>query len=236
MRKLLSLALLGAFLLLPACGERGGVEAGGKLIIQVPIQARVSETVVIKVTDENGRPVSGARLYNPDYLGETDTEGRLLTFFQQPGSCDLLARRGKVGEPGFAEGKGAIEIVPGVVELVMVGGINIGPPPLPGQPGQTNSYHPETTVRFKMANIGTKEITMSNSAPWEIRTGDNQTVFQPVALQVIVSLAPGETKEWSWEQKDNNGNQVKEDTYVVVLQCSEGEYRCLFSIVPATLQ
>jgi hypothetical protein len=91
-------------------------------------------------------------------------------------------------------------------------------------------------VRFRVTNVGTEEMTLPNSAPWEIRTIDNEVVFQPVALQVIVSLTPGETKEWSWEQKDNNGSQVKEGTYLIVLRCSEGEYRCLISIVPTALQ
>jgi len=52
---------------------------------------------------------------------------------------------------------------------------------------------------------------------------------------VIVPLASGESEEWSWDQKDDNGNQVKEGRYIVVLSCSEGEYRCWFNIVPKEL-
>jgi len=57
-----------------------------------------------------------------------------------------------------------------------------------------------------------------------------------VALQVIVPLAPGGTRERAWDQKDNNGNQVKVDSYIAVLSCSEGEYRCRLNIVPQGLQ
>lgn len=57
----LSVALLALLLLLPACGGQGS-DAGGKLVIQAPKQGGVSETVVIKVTDESSRLVAGARL------------------------------------------------------------------------------------------------------------------------------------------------------------------------------
>ena len=224
--------LLVSLLLLTACGGQTS-KAGNRLIVKAPEKARVSESVIIKVTDENGHPVFGARFYH-GYVGgtgTTDKNGEVVTFFTQPGTFEY-----SVMKSGFTEAKGTVEIGPGVVELIAFGGIHVGPPPAPGQPAQTNSYRPGMMVRFMVTNVGTEEITLSNSAPWEIRTLDNEVVFQPVALQVIVSLAPGGTKEWSWEQKDNNGSQVKEGTYLIVFRCSEGEYRCLFSIVPAALQ
>lgn len=239
--KRLYLVLLALLLLLPSCGDRG-TQAGGKLVIQAPEQARVSETVVIKVTDGSGRPVVGAGVYSDNevtggaYIGETDKEGQIVTFFEHPVSYALTARQGKAGEPRFAEGKGTIDIVPGLVELAAYGGFHVGPPPLPSQPAQTNNYRPGMTVKLRMKNIGLSEITPSNSAPWKIQTSDDKVVFSPVALQVIIPLAPGESKGWTWDQKDNNGNQVKEGRYIVVLSCSEGEYRCWFNIVPEGLQ
>jgi hypothetical protein len=198
--------------------------------------------VTIKVTDGSGKPVAGAGVYSDNeitggaYIGQTDKQSQIVTFFEHPVSYRLTARRGKAGEPGFAEGKGTIRIVPGAVELIVFGGVHVGPPPLPGQPARENSYRPGMAVKFRVKNIGLNEITLSNSAPWKIQAGDSKVVFSPVALQVIVPLAPGEGKEWSWEQKDNNGNQVKEGRYIVVLSCSEGEYRCWFNIVPERLQ
>ena len=47
------LLILIAVLSLSACRRQGG-EAGDRLVIQVPEQARVSEAVVIKVTSERG--------------------------------------------------------------------------------------------------------------------------------------------------------------------------------------
>lgn len=239
--KKLALVVVVLLLLLPACAEQGG-GTEGKLSISVPNQARVSETVVIKVTDESGRPVVGASLSSNSeitggaYIGKTDKEGKIVAFFEHPVTYNLTARRGRVGEPGFAEAEETINIVPSPVELVAFGGVHIGPPPLPGQPAQTNNYRPGMVVKFRVKSIGLKEITLPNSAPWKIQTGDGKAVFSPVALQVIVPLAPDATKEWSWDQKDNNDTQVKEGAYILVLSCSEGEYRCRFSIVPEGLQ
>jgi hypothetical protein len=63
-------------------------------------------------------------------IGETDKEGNLVTFFEQPASYGLSARRGEVGKPGFAEGKQNTRIVPGTVELIAFGGFHVGPPPI----------------------------------------------------------------------------------------------------------
>lgn len=231
----IGVVLLALPLLLSACGAGNGEKVHGRLIVQAPEQARVSETVVIKVTDENDHPVSRVRLYDPDYLGETDNNGELVTFFQQAGNYELLARWGKAGEPGFAQGKGEIEVVAGVVELFMFGGVNIGPPPL-GKPAQISNYYPGMPVEFRIKNIGVKEFTLPNSAPWHIVAADGKLVFSPTALQVIISLSPGETKEWSWDQRNTNGNQAKEGSYILVLRCSEGEYRSAFNIIPARLK
>ncbi|MCJ7514999.1 MAG: hypothetical protein MUO89_03385, partial [Dehalococcoidia bacterium] len=88
------------------------------------------------------------------------------------------------------------------------------------------------TVRFSFKNIGDTEIVLNNSAPWKIQSREGEIVFEPVALQAIVQLAPGEYKEWTWNQKDKNDLQVGEGGYMVVLKCSEGEYSLRFWIIP----
>ncbi len=232
LNKLISTALI-ALLLLPACAGGSAGREGGKLIITAPAQARTGETVVIKVTDERGRPVEKAH-FTHGYVGgtgATNRNGEVAIFFPHVGTYEYL-----VTKPGLCEEKRTIKIISGVVELGVFGGIHIGPPPVPGQPVHANNYRPGMPVQIRVKNIGHREITLPNSAPWKINTFGGEAVFTPVSLQVVVSLAPGETKEWSWEQKDNNGNQVKEGTYLVVLNCSEGEYRCLFTIVMERLQ
>lgn len=205
--------------------------ATGRLNIQTPEQARASETVVIKVTDDADRPVSEARVYSPEYLGDTAEDGSLATFFKEPGDYELTARKGETGELGFAEANSTIRIIPSPIELEAFDGI---PPLLP--PGETyggdQHYQPGMTVRFSLRNTGDTEITLNNSAPWKIQSREGEVVFQPVALQAIVPLAPDEAKEWIWNQKDKDDHQVSEDGYIVVLNCSEGEYRLRFWIIP----
>lgn len=64
-------------------------EATGSLNMQIPGQARASETVVIKIIDDAGKPVSGARIYSTTQLGDTAKDGSLVTFFKQPGDYEL---------------------------------------------------------------------------------------------------------------------------------------------------
>ena len=207
-------------------------KATGKLNMQIPEQSRAGETVVIKIIDDAGKVVPSVRIYSPEYLGDTDKDGRLVTFFEEPGDYELSARKGKTGEPGFAEVKGImISIVPSPIELQAFDGI----PPLQ-PPGQTftgeQHYKPGMTVRFRLKNTGDTEITLNNSAPWKIQGRGGKTVFEPLALQVIVTLAPGEAEEWTWNQEDNDGQQASEGGYMVALKCSEGEYRLRFWIIP----
>jgi hypothetical protein len=225
---LLSVGYLGCE---PELTDSPAPEATGSLNIQTPEQARAAETIVIKVIDDAGKPVSGTRIYSPEYLGDTAEDGTLVIFFKEPGDYELTARKGETGEPGFAEAKGMIRIIPSPIELEAFEGV---PPLLP--PGETYSgdqhYRPGMTVRFSLRNIGNAEIILNNSAPWMIQSREGEVVFEPVALQAIVPLAPGEATEWTWNQKDKDNHQVSEGGYIVVLNCSEGEYRLRFWIVP----
>ncbi len=233
MRGVIFTVLVSVFLLsVAACG--GQADGGGnRLVVRAPEQSRVSETVVIQVTDEKGRPVEGASFLH-GYVGgsgTTDKNGEVATFFSQPGTFDYM-----VAKQGFTAAKGKIHIVPGIVEFIAFGGIHVGPPPPPGQPPQTNNYRPGMPVQFRLRNVGSAEITLPNTAPWRIDSYAGKTVFTPVAATMVVRLAPGEAKEWQWQQQDASGNRVSPGTYLVVLRCSEGEYRCLINIVQSGVQ
>ncbi len=215
------------------------------LNMQNPDQARASEIVVIKITDNEGKPVSGARIYstaqlgdtvNTAQLGDTAGDGSLATFFKEPGDYELSARTGKAGEPGFAEAKGIgmINIIPSTIEFQAFDGIT---PLMP--PGQTftgeQHYKPGMIVRFSFKNTGDREIILNNSAPWKIQSREGEIVFEPIALQAVVQLAPGEDKEWTWNQNDKDDRQVNEGGYIIVLKCSEGEYGLHFGLIPEQL-
>jgi hypothetical protein len=226
----ITLFMLMVLGLLNLCCLSSGCQVTNELNMQNPDQARTSEIVAIKIIDQGGKPISGARVYSPEYLGDTAIDGSLGTFFKGPGDYQLYARKGKTGEPGFAETKGTISIIPGPIDLQAFDGIE---PLLP--PGETYTgeqhYKSGMTVRFSFKNTGDTEIILNNSAPWKIQSREGEIVFEPIALQAIVHLAPGEHKEWTWNQKDKDDRQVSEDGYMVVLKCSEGEYSLRFWII-----
>ena len=230
MNRIILCMLMVIMLLSLGCLSLGQQVTRG-LNMQNPDQARANETVVIKIIDNAGKPVSGALIYSPQYLGDTDKDGRLVTFFKEPGNYELAVRKGKSVEPEFAEAKGIISIIPSPTELQAFDGI---PPFLPPGERYTGEQHykPGMKVRFRFKNTGSTEIMLNNSAPWKIQSRGGETVFEPIALQAIVQLAPGEAKEWTWNQKDKDDRQVSEGGYLMVLKCSEGEYGLRLWIIP----
>jgi len=230
MQRIILCVLMVMELLSIGCLSSGQQVTRG-LNMQNPDQARANEMVVIKIIGDAGESLSGVRIYSPQYLGDTDEGGRLVTFFKEPGDYELCARKGKTGEPGFAEAKGVISIIPSPIEFQAFEGM---PPLLPPSYTYTGEQHykPGTTVRFSFKNTSDTEIILDNSAPWKIQSQEGEIVFESIALQTIVQLAPGEDKEWTWNQKDKNNRQVSEGGYMVVLKCSEGEYGLRFWIMP----
>jgi len=231
--KLVRIMLVVLVLLSLGCLSCGRQVTSG-LNMRNPEQARASETVVLTITNGDGSVAPGIRIYSPEYLGETDKDGRMETFFKEPGEYELTARKGKAGESGFAKTKALINIVPGPIELLAFDGIV---PPMP--PGQTYTgeqhYKPGMTVRFRLKNISSTETILNNSSPWKIETREGTSVFEPIVLQVAASLAPGEDKEWTWNQKDANEHQVSEGGYIVVFRCSKGEYRLRVWVIPENM-
>ena len=93
------------------------------------------------------------------------------------------------------------------------------------------SYTQGQTVTIVFRNTGTVGITLPNSAPWRIKDASGQVVFSAAAAMVIVSVAPGETRTWTWDQRDNYGRQVPAGTYTVELSTQNaGTFTASFAI------
>ncbi len=75
-------------------------------------------------------------------------------------------------------------------------------------------------VTFWLYNAGEESVTLRNSAPWMIVSAKHgmSIVYTPVALQVVREVAPGETVSWTWNQKNNGGEQVEPSLYAVILE------------------
>ena len=94
-----------------------------------------------------------------------------------------------------------------------------------------SAYAPGETVRIAFANVGPVTITLPNTAPWTIRDAHGRIVYTPTAAMVLTPVAPGASKSWSWNQRDNSGNQVPPGTYTVELRTSDaGTFTASFTI------
>ncbi len=94
-----------------------------------------------------------------------------------------------------------------------------------------SGYAPGETVRITFENTGTVPITLPNTAPWVIRDASGRVVYRPMAAMLLTVVAPGETKFWAWNQRDNTGSQVPPGTYAVELSTQNaGLFRREFTI------
>lgn len=147
-------------------------------------------------------------------IGATDENGEITYTFNEAGKYFLVALK-----EGYAHGFHPIQV--GATAPIEV---------------ETSSavYFPGEIITFRITNNTAEEIYLLNSAPWQIRGIDGAVMFSPVSAQVILSLAPGESQEWSWDQKDSEGNQIPPGKYEVVITSSAGEeYTAAFAIMPS---
>jgi hypothetical protein len=92
-------------------------------------------------------------------------------------------------------------------------------------------YQTGEPVTIRFINGCQATLTLRNSAPWVIKDSQGRVVFEPTAFQVITEVRPGETKTWTWDQKDNNGQQVPAGLYTVELETMDaGTYTASFEI------
>lgn len=65
-------------------------------------------------------------------------------------------------------------------------------------------------------NAGPGDVTLANGAPWVIKQGA-ATVFAPLATQAVVVLRGNESRSWTWEQHDDQGQPVTAGSYTIEL-------------------
>ena len=73
-------------------------------------------------------------------------------------------------------------------------------------------------VTFRLINNCDEDLILPNSAPWIIKDSRGETIFSPISLQVITRIKPRSFKEWSWNQKDNQGRNVGPGTYHIEIK------------------
>ena len=85
-------------------------------------------------------------------------------------------------------------------------------------------------VRFGVANDGAGSVELPNAAPFEVQREENgrwQTIFSPVAAQVITKLNNGSRLSWEWDQRLDGGTLAPAGDYRVVIA---GRYEAPFRV------
>lgn len=81
-------------------------------------------------------------------------------------------------------------------------------------------------VNISFINNEPKILYLPEIPPWEIwkfdfRSFQWQSVINPLALQVVNPVLPGNTRSWTWDQRDNRSEQVSWGLYRVDIPYSE---------------
>lgn len=93
------------------------------------------------------------------------------------------------------------------------------------------TYRSGETVLFTFSNMTGSPISLPNQAPWSIKDQSGQVVFSPPAAQQIFILSPKASFSGSWDQKDNNRQQVPLGTYTLEFRTETcGTFVTSFSI------
>lgn len=77
-----------------------------------------------------------------------------------------------------------------------------------------SAYGPGETVSFTLRNDSAQVVTLANGAPFGILQG-TAPIFTPVATSALVLLEPGQSKQWSWDQKTSSGGLVPTGSYTI---------------------
>jgi len=92
-------------------------------------------------------------------------------------------------------------------------------------------YEMSEPVVLRLINKCGFNIVLPNSAPWLITDSGGRVVFSPAALQVITTVRPSEVREWTWDQRDNEGNPVPPGAYTAKLMTvNSGMLSTIFEI------
>ena len=96
------------------------------------------------------------------------------------------------------------------------------------------AFNTDETVAFGMVNDHGGDLELNSPSPWVIQENVNgvwKTVYAPVTIQVITPLDQGQSTEWSWDQKLDNGSVADFGEYRALVQ---GKYVAPFTINKAS--
>ena len=82
-------------------------------------------------------------------------------------------------------------------------------------------YQQGAPIEISFTNNSQETIKFSSDPPYIIKDSQGRIIFPLSVLAVEVDVLPGEQKTWTWDQKDENGNQVPPGAYTVEFSITE---------------
>lgn len=89
-------------------------------------------------------------------------------------------------------------------------------------------YGPDEPVLFVATNAG--NATISGTPSMTIRDADGRTVWQPVGIQVVQDLKPGESRRFLWDQRNDDGRPAPAGGYLAQLEWGEARAETKFAL------
>jgi hypothetical protein len=81
-------------------------------------------------------------------------------------------------------------------------------------------FNTNETIGFGIYNDHSGKLELINAAPWEIQKKygtEWKTIYSPIAAQVIVPLMNNSFREWTWDQKLDDGSTAPFGEYRIVI-------------------
>lgn len=201
--------------------------------ITAPTEVKPNQKFTIKVTDaKDDTPVQGATIYlmlryqqfhpgpaenyirpglTTTKLGVTDKNGELKTSIPDEGMYFLVAEKDDVYSKFFP-----------ITVAEFSGEITFS--------ASKQVFNRGEKVFLTLKNDSDSDLTLNYGAPWEITRPNGIKIYEPISTQALITLEPGEEKTWTWDQKDQDGNQVKPGVYIATIETSAGSFTTKFCV------
>ncbi len=108
---------------------------------------------------------------------------------------------------------------------------SFAPPPGDMVAVNQEEYQAGESVEILFTNDSQEIIRFHTDPPWVIKDSQGHIILPHSVQNVIVEVQPGEQRKWTWDQKDEDGNQVPPGTYTVEFSTiEETAYATTFDI------
>lgn len=203
------------------------------IAIQAPYEVEIGEAFTLKITNEADKsPIEGGEIFllkrHRDFffrheenhsveatalksLGKTNANGEVEVILTNPGQYFLVADKA-----GFSQAFKAITVAEAAQSITFA--------------AEKTVFNRKENIRFTLKNSSKNTVTLSCGAPWQILDTKDSFILSPDSIMVIIDVNPGEEKTWSWDRKNDHGEEVPPGEYTVVIRTSEGSFKTRFFI------